>query len=100
MIAPDATELLMALLAGVGLGLGYFGGLWLTVRRLPDAKRPEVLSLSSLMLRLGLVVLGFYLLMDGHWERLLASVAGFLLARTALVRRLRPDQTGPSTMAR
>lgn len=82
--------LLLALMAGLALGLWYFGGLWLTVQRLPRARNPGFLSLVSLMIRLGVTLAGFYLVMAGRWERLLACLAGFLLMRIVLVRRLGP----------
>jgi F1F0 ATPase subunit 2 len=44
------------------------------------------------MLRLGATVIIFYLIMDGHWERLLACTVGFLAARTLLIRRLQPQK--------
>ena len=83
-------SLLLGLMAGLALGLWYFGGLWLTVQRLPGARHPGFLSLVSLIIRLGLTLAGFYLVMSGKWERLLACLAGFLLMRTILVRRLGP----------
>jgi F1F0 ATPase subunit 2 len=51
------------------------------------------LSLVSLMIRLGVTLAGFYLVMAGRWERLLACLVGFLLMRTVLVRRLGPVST-------
>ncbi|MDX9741291.1 MAG: ATP synthase subunit I [Gammaproteobacteria bacterium] len=85
--------LVPAVIAGAGLGLIYFGGLWLTVRRLPGADRPTLLFGGSLVLRLSLTLAGFYLVMDGSWERMLACLGGFIVARQALVSRLRPART-------
>ena len=82
--------LFLAFVAGIVVGLFYFGGLWLTVQRLPQTRRPAVLSLVSLFIRLGLTLAVFYLVMAGRGERLLACLAGFLLMRLVLVRRWRP----------
>ena len=87
----NLLPLILALAAGIGLGVFYFGGLWLTVRRLPTAQRPALLSLLSFFARLGVVLSGFYLAMDGHWQRLLACLLGFLGARVILVRLLGPE---------
>lgn len=84
------VSLVLAFLAGLALGLFYYGGLWLTVQRLPKSRSPGVLAAVSLFLRLGLVLVAFYLVMGGRWERLLACVAGFLLTRTLLIHRLGP----------
>ena len=76
--------------AGAALGLFYFGGLWLTVRRLPRSRRPGLLLLGSFLVRSAVVVPGFYFVMGGRWERLLACLVGFLAARTVLLVLLRP----------
>ena len=67
--------------AGTALGFLYFPCLWLTVRRLPASLRPMRLLLISFAVRLGLVLTGFYLVMDGQGERLLVILAGFIAAR-------------------
>jgi F1F0 ATPase subunit 2 len=78
--------------AGVGLGLFYFGGLWLTVRRLSDCGRPSLLFLGSFAGRTALTLMVFYLVMDGRWERMLACLVGFIAARQFLISRLRPER--------
>jgi F1F0 ATPase subunit 2 len=77
----------LALVGGGLVGLFYFGGLWLTVRALPHARNPALLVLGSFMGRTAVSLFALYLLMDGRWERLLAGMAGFLLARYWMVRR-------------
>lgn len=84
--------LVLAVAAGGGLGLFYFGGLWLTVRRLPDTGRPALLFGASFVGRMALTLLGFYLVMDGSWERMLACLVGFIIARQFLTSRLRPER--------
>ncbi|MCK4487566.1 MAG: ATP synthase subunit I [Desulfobacterales bacterium] len=89
----ELLPLMLALTAGMGLGIFYFGGLWLTVRRLPTARRPAFLSLLSFFGRLGVVLFGFYLVMGSHWERLLVCLFGFLAIRIILVRLWGPQRT-------
>ena len=84
--------LVLAFAAGLGLGLFYFGGLWLTVRQLPTSRYPVPLLLVSFAGRTAAVVVGFYFVMGGHWERALACLVGFLIVRFALTARLRPDR--------
>jgi len=76
-----------ALLAGIGLGLFYFGGLWLTVQRLPTIRHPALLMLGSFLMRTLVALLGFYVVMNGSWARLLVCLAGFLAIRTLLASR-------------
>lgn len=93
---------ILAVLAGGGLSLLYFGGLWLTVQRAVDeASRPTLFLLGSFVGRTALVLLGFYLVivfMGDQWLLLVACVVGFIAGRTILVRRWgpRPSPTSSS----
>ena len=89
----EPIPLVLAFAAGLGLALFYFGGLWLTVRWLPTTRWPVLLTLGSLLGRMGVVMVGFYLIMAGHWERLVACVIGFTLMRFVVVARTRPADT-------
>lgn len=88
----DLLLLLGAAAAGCGLGWFYFGGLWLTVRRLPAATMPGLLALSSLLIRLSVTLIVFLLVTQGRWERLIACLCGFLLVRMLLLRHLKPER--------
>jgi F1F0 ATPase subunit 2 len=77
--------------AGIGLGLIYFLGLWTTIRQLTHQKQTGLLMMTSLVLRLGLVLTGFYFLIGVvGWQGLLAALLGFTLVRLLLTRWLRP----------
>lgn len=82
-----AAELLACLAWGFALGLAYFAALGWTVVRLPRARRPALLLAGSLVLRLGLLMAGLALVLEGSWRRALAWLAGLLLARTLTLRR-------------
>lgn len=92
----ELPGLLLALVLGAGLGLFFFGGLWLTLQKLPTTGQPVLLVLGSLVLRMSVAVVGFYLVMDGSWLRLLACVLGFFLMRQLLIRWLRPSPPSSS----
>ena len=83
----SATTLLVPFILGSLIGLLYFTGLWQMVQRLPDAQTPLRILLLSYMGRMTLTLGGFYVIMDGAWERLAAAMVGFLILRTLLVRR-------------
>jgi len=84
-----STPTLSAGLAGLVLGGFFFGSLWWTVRRTLSSA-PSVLShLGILVLRLAVTLFGFYAVGAGHWERLAACLAGFLVARVAATRMTR-----------
>ena len=103
-------------LAGIGLGAVFFGGLWLTTRRFvqlssaSDSPQPSrsprpsegsgepqvspllndlgghLLVVLSFMARTALVVLGMFWLTRGDWRLILVCLAGFLIARTVILR--------------
>jgi F1F0 ATPase subunit 2 len=87
--------ILFALSAGAALGLFYFGGLWLTVQRLTDSRRPAVWLLVSFLLRTGLLLVVLYFVMGGQLERLAAAMFGFLISRQVLIGRLKPRPARP-----
>jgi F1F0 ATPase subunit 2 len=78
--------LTLALCAGALLGAVFFGGLWWTVRQGVSSTHPAPWFLGSSILRIGIVVAGFYFVAGGHWVRLLACLLGFMIARFVVIR--------------
>ena len=79
-------EFVPILLAGFGLGILFFGGLWITVRALPTAQHPALLALGSFWGRTAVTVAGIAWAADGTWQRAVICLAGFILARVMLSR--------------
>ena len=79
---------MLSFLTGIAIGGIYFAGLWETVRRLPDAKRPVRRMTLSFALRAALALAGFRLALQGGWESLSAAILGFLAMREILLRRI------------
>lgn len=100
------TEPLMLALAGVAgvlLGAIFFGGLWWTVRKGVSSRRPALWFFGSGLVRISVVVAGFYLVGGGEWPRLVVCLVGFVVARlvvTGLTRPAGEAQTRPKTEAR
>ena len=88
----SVTDILLALGFGIAVGLMYFGGLWLTVRALPRARRPAQVAMVSLALRMSAILMFFYVLAQWFhtWEVPVAAAVGLLLARTFLILLLGP----------
>jgi F1F0 ATPase subunit 2 len=84
----DGLALALAFLAGALLGVFFFGGLWWTVQKGVASETPALWFVGSLLLRTGLVLVGFYLAAQGHWSRLAACLLGFVIARIMVVKRL------------
>lgn len=80
----EIVALLLALVTGALLGLIFFGGLWWTVQKGFASKQPALWFFSSFLLRMGIVLAGFYAVGRDDWERLLVCLVGFLLARLVI----------------
>ncbi|KIO48525.1 ATPase F0F1 [Nitrosospira sp. NpAV] len=79
----------LAVVTGILLGTIFFGGLWWTVRRGISSSRTGLWFMGSLLLRIGVVMTGFYFLLDlpgDSWKTLLAGLLGFTIARLAATR--------------
>jgi F1F0 ATPase subunit 2 len=83
----NVAILILAGLAGGGLGAVFFGGLWWTIRRGLTSARHALWFLAGGVLRMGIALAGFYFVGAGQWQRLLACLVGFIVARF-LVKRL------------
>ena len=88
----DTLSLVLALVTGVLLGAMFFGGLWWTVRKGVSSKRPALWFFGSLLLRMSIVLAGFYFITGGHWERLLLCLIGFVIARFIVTRLTRTGE--------
>jgi F1F0 ATPase subunit 2 len=90
----ETSLLMMALFAGVLLGMIFYGGLWWTVRRSVSSKTLNIWLIGSFPFRAIIAVSGFYFVSRGDWRSLLACLLGFLIARIGVTRLLRaPHET-------
>jgi F1F0 ATPase subunit 2 len=85
----EPLSLAFASAAGMLLGTLFFGGLWWTVKKGVLSRRPALWFVGSLLLRTGIVVLGFYFILGDDWKRLLAGLLGFIAARLVVTRLTR-----------
>lgn len=85
---------IVAFIVGAGLGLFYFGGLWLTVQQLPVTQHPYRLIFSSLILRLGITLFVLSLILSDNSAygviSLLLCCLGFLGIRTMMILLIQP----------
>lgn len=94
--------LILAGLAGVGLGAMFFGGLWWTVQKTVSSQRPARWFFGSFLLRMSLVLVGFYWVAGDQWQQLLACLVGFIFARWMVMQwtQTAEQPTTPTTEAR
>jgi F1F0 ATPase subunit 2 len=81
--------LALVLVAGLLLGAIFFAGLWWTVRKGVSSKHPALWFLGSMLLRMSIVLLGFYFVGRGDWQRLVVCLLGFIIARYLVMRLTR-----------
>ena len=82
----ETGMIILTLTSGFLLGLFFFGGLWWTTKKGLLSKTPALWFLTSLFVRLGTVIVVFYFLSRGHWERAFICLLGFIIARTIVMR--------------
>ena len=78
--------LVLSFFGGALLGAFYFNSLWNTVKKVTDEGKQGMFLLTGYFLRTGVVLAGFYLIMSGRWERVVAALAGFILIREIMKR--------------
>lgn len=74
-------NLLVALAAGLLLGVFFYAGLWFTIRALTRIRYPLLLTLSSFWVRTAVTLAGFLLAARGAWFNAAVCLAGFVLGR-------------------
>ncbi len=85
----EALTYTLSGIAGGLLGAVFFGGLWWTVRKGVASPRPALWFLGSALVRMGIVLAGFYWIGRDDWRRLLVALAGFVVARFVVLRLTR-----------
>ncbi len=86
----DPLILILAWAGGLGLGVFFYGGLWWTIRKGVCSPRPALWFFVSLMLRMSIILAGFYFVSGGRGDRLVACLVGFVIARLIVVKVTRP----------
>jgi len=86
----DSLMLIFSLASGILFGFFYFGGLWLTLKHLPNSKQPALLTVGSFLGRSAVCLFGFCLISSNGLDPLAFSLAGFVLSKFVLIRWLNP----------
>lgn len=82
----ELINMLPSLLAGIILGLIFFGGLWLTIQKGLRSKNSALIFAGSFIIRIAIILSGFYFVVQYGWKNLLVCLLGFLIARIAVTR--------------
>ena len=93
----EVAVLVAAFFAGSALGAVFFGGLWWTVQKGLGSQHPALWFFGSMIMRMGITLVGFYMIGGMVWQRWLVCLAGFVLARFVVNRlTVLPMQARPS----
>ncbi|CAN5541115.1 ATP synthase subunit I [soil metagenome] len=81
----EISNMVLPFIVGWLLAILFFGGLWFTVKKLTASKMPALLVLGSFIVRVGIVLIGFYFIGSGDWKKLIVCLIGFIVARFAVI---------------
>lgn len=96
----DVLSLVLMFICGMILAILYLFGLWFTVQRIREGEHPVFWLITSLILRMALLLTAFYFILSyGNWEYLLAVLAGFITLRIFTTRSMR-QRVSASTLAK
>ena len=92
-LSSSLGTIMFIFILGFLIGLGYFGGLWLTLKKLPNNSHPYRLMIGSFILRLMISLCCFYALIYifNNLETgiiLFIAILGFILARLVLTKKI------------
>jgi F1F0 ATPase subunit 2 len=96
----ETLNLVSALVEGFLFGAIFFAGLWWTVQEGLSSKRPALRFLSSQILRITVLVAGFYFASCGHWDRLLMCLFGFFIVRCIVMKLIRLPEEKSNQLAK
>lgn len=84
----DSLIIVLKMLAvGISLGFVFFGGLWLTLKRLPSSDSPHLLVLLSAFFRTTVVVYGLWFFSNGSPLGIVSGLGGFVALQMVAVHR-------------
>ena len=81
----ETWNMILVFIAGLLLGALFFWGLWFTVKKTITSTKPALLVLGSFDSRMAIVLIGFYFIAAGNWQRLLIALLGFITARVIVI---------------
>jgi len=74
-----------SIMSGALISFFYFGGLWLTLRKIAEYKLSYWLVLVSFVVRLTFVLAVFYALVIYHWAYMAIALISFLATRQIIL---------------
>jgi|LSQX01.1.fsa_nt_gb F1F0 ATPase subunit 2 len=76
---------MIAFIMGIILGGVYFGGLYLSVQKINQVKRPGLLMSLSLVVRMVILIGAFFYLAKSGTRNILFALVGVILVRFVMI---------------
>ena len=70
---------------GIILGIIFFGGLYLTIGKLKDAKNPGILFVLSFLLRMAILLGGLYLISKYGFMEMVLALLGIITVKLLMI---------------
>lgn len=94
----ETDLMIIALLTGLVVGMLFFGGLWLTVKKALASKTPALWFVGSFLFRVAIVLIGFYFIMQTNsWLNGVICLVGFIVSKFIIVRLTKAYELKTST---
>lgn len=94
MMIEESVLYVIGFLGGIGLGFFYFGGLWLTVKKIPFSSNPKWLFFLSAVFRLAPTLLVLFFAIKINPLIFLLMLPGFFGVRSFMIRRVAKRSRG------
>lgn len=77
--------MIISFLIGLFLGGIYFGGLYYSTQKFNNVKSPALFMVFSFILRMGILIIGLYYLVQSGSKNILIGLLGVILVRFIMV---------------
>lgn len=75
----------ISFLFGFLIGIVYFGGLYYSTRKFKDVKNPAIFMFLSFIIRMAVLIAGFYYLAKIDYKNVLIGLIGVILVRFIMI---------------
>ncbi len=89
----EFATVVVAILIGILLGVVFFGGLWITVRKIGETDQFATRYFASFVIRMAIMIGGLFLVLKLGIVPLFFAVSAMLLVRVLMIRRISVAQT-------
>lgn len=90
MTSGDLQQMLYCLPAGMLIGYFHFGGLWLTIQRFAGTRFWGLVFVAGFVLRSLVTLTAVFMVGNGEWLGMIASLAGVWIMRRIFIYKLQP----------